>query len=260
MHKRIYVGFFLFITGCDFAPTLDKSILEAQRAIENQDFKKAASINDDILNKSFKRQIKRKVLYQQGEIYLIHLENPKQALFYFLEIYKDEVDPYWQVKSLERIADINFFHLKNYDDATKYYEILSEFKPPLKRFDYYKFQMARSMMEKKVYNKSFSLFKEISLDSKNQFQYEAIYQMGLINFYQKKWNEAIDSFKLFISNSSSKEMIVQAKFLIANSYETQEKLREAYNIYYSIIDSYPNMEVIKGRLKSLYDRRISRKR
>lgn len=254
----IFATFLLY--SCDFAPTLDKSILEAQKAIENQDFQKAANINDSILSKSFKREIKRKVLFQQGDIYLIYLNKPEKALEYFQQIYENESDPYWQVRSLEKIADINFYHLKKYNNAAKNYEILSEFKPSLNKHDYYKFQMAKALLENKDYKKSEILFNEIVKDNKNQYQYDAYFQMGLINFYNKKWNAAIDNFKIFISNSSSKEYVVQAKFLVANCYETQEKLREAYNIYYSIIDTYPNMEVIKSRLKSLFERRQNRKR
>ena len=56
------------------------------------------------------------------------------------------------------------------------------------------------------------------------------------------------------------DRIVKTKFLIANAYESAEKLKEAYNIYYSILGEYPNSEVIENRLKSLYERRVSRKR
>jgi tetratricopeptide (TPR) repeat protein len=261
MKKLHYLLTTVFIlSACDFAPTLDKSILEAQRALEKQDYSKAASINDAILNKSFKREIKRKVLYQQGDIYLIHLGQPEKALKYFHQIYNDEVDPYWQVKSLEKIADINFFQIKNYQEAATKYQILAEFKPPLNKHDYYKFQMAKALIESRNYVNAMILLNEISMDSRNQYQYDAFYQKGLINFYSKKWDDAIENFKIFIANSTTKELVVQAKFLIANCYETQEKLREAYNIYYSIIDSYPNMEVIKSRLKSLFERRQNRKR
>lgn len=263
-NKIIKPTFFLITLinfySCDFAPTLDKSILEAQRAIEKNDFKRATRINDEILNKAYKQEIKRKVLFQQGEIYLVHLNDETTALKYFMQLYNQETDPYWQVKVLEKIADINFYQLRNFEVSAKYYETLSDFKPALRRFDYYKFQLAKSHLNAGNYIESMKILKEISEDSKNQYQYDSFYQMGLINFYTKKWNAAIGNFKSYIANSNSKEMIVHSKFLIANCYETQERLREAYNIYYSILDTFPNIEVIRGRLKSLYERRQSRKR
>ena len=47
---------------------------------------------------------------------------------------------------------------------------------------------------------------------------------------------------------------------MANAYETMERLKEAYNIYYSIVGEYPNNEVIKARLNSIYERKVARKR
>ena len=47
---------------------------------------------------------------------------------------------------------------------------------------------------------------------------------------------------------------------MANSYESLENLKSAYNIYYSILGEYPNTEVIQNRLKGIYNRRIARKR
>ena len=91
--------------------------------------------------------------------------------------------------------------------------------------------MARSLIESRSYANAMILLNEISQDSKNQYQFDAFYQKGLIHFYSKKWENAIENFKVYIANSQSKELVIQAKFLIANCYETQEKLREAYNNY-----------------------------
>jgi len=47
---------------------------------------------------------------------------------------------------------------------------------------------------------------------------------------------------------------------MANAYEMLEKLKEAYNLYYSILGEYPNTKVIQNRLNSIYARKIARKR
>ena len=64
----------------------------------------------------------------------------------------------------------------------------------------------------------------------------------------------------YISLEKRRDNIVQTKFLMGNAYETMEELKKAYNIYYSILGEYPNNDVIKNRLNSLYKRRIARKR
>ncbi len=160
------------------------------------------------------------------------------------------------------MADVNFYQLKKYDQAAKHYEILSQFKPHLNKHDYYKFQMAKSLMENKNYPRAITLFNEIASDPKNKYQYEAYFQKGLINFYNKKWETAIEHFKVFIANSPSKDYVVQAKFLIANCYETQEKLREAALFGAEVIrvsGNYDQTKLIASQFaQRTHERRVGR--
>ena len=57
-----------------------------------------------------------------------------------------------------------------------------------------------------------------------------------------------------------KNKVIYAKFLLANTLESNEELKKAYNLYYSLLNEFPNTEVIKKRLSSIYNRRIARKR
>lgn len=82
----------------------------------------------------------------------------------------------------------------------------------------------------------------------------------MIYFLNLNWDLAIIAFKKYIKIEKRRDIIVQAKFILANIYETKEELKKAYNIYYSILGEYPNAQVIKNRLESIYNRRVARKR
>jgi hypothetical protein len=84
--------------------------------------------------------------------------------------------------------------------------------------------------------------------------------MGLIEFYNKNWDKAVEYWLEYLKRERRKDQIVKVKFLIANAHESNEKLKEAYNIYYSLLPAYPNPDVLRARLKSLYARRVARKR
>jgi len=261
MLKLLNIFFiFLIFSSCDFTSILQKDLLRAQLAVNAGEYTKASQIYNDILKKSFKRSIRRKILYQQGEIHLVYLQQPKKALDFFEKIFDGENDPYWQVVSLEKMGEINFSYLKNYEKSLNYYNILMNYSPSLERSDFYQFRLALNLKELKKYPESAIVFEKIAEDKKHLYYSKSFFQIGIINFYEKKWSNAIVQFKKFISVDTDIDEIIQAKFLIANSYETLEKIPEAYNIYYSLLDQYPNPEVIKGRLKSLYERRIVRKR
>ena len=54
--------------------------------------------------------------------------------------------------------------------------------------------------------------------------------------------------------------LVDALILMANAYETMENLKNAYNLYYSLLGEYPNTQVLQNRLSSIYERQVARKR
>lgn len=266
MKKNNYLLFlilFFFPTifwSCDYTPILQKDIYEAQTYMSKGEYRKASLVYDDVLKKTFKRSIKRKILLQQGNLNLIFLKDAKKAVEYYNQLYDGEQDPYWQVIALEKLADTNFHYLKDYYKAFQYYQILYHFTPSLEKFDYYQYQTAISLLNLSMYDDAAKYFLEISKNKNHQYNIIAIYYLGLISFYKKQWSNAIDQLKKFVALSTDHSMVVQAKFIIANSYETEEKYKEAYNIYFSLLDQYPNTDVVKSRLRSLYARRQDRKR
>ena len=118
-------------------------------------------------------------------------------------------------------------------------------------------------MSYKELNKSseaIKIFERIQQDKNHQYYVKTFFQLGMIFFEEKKWDKAISYWKEYIQIETRKDSIVRTKFLMANAYETMELLKKAYNIYYSILGEYPNTKVIKNRLESIYNRRVSRKR
>lgn len=109
----------LGLNSCDFTSGLNQDILTAQKYVDNQEFSKAVDFYERILTKNPSKIIKTKINYQLAEIYYLYLDEQVKALKYYQFIVENVDDPLWQVKSLEKIADINFSFSKNYDDARR---------------------------------------------------------------------------------------------------------------------------------------------
>ena len=169
-------------------------------------------------------------------------------------------EPHWQIKALEKLGAIYFNDLKDFKNSEISFNRLKDFYPPLKKNNYYTFQHALSIFKQKKYNESIHLFEKISRKSNDEYSTRSYHYIGLSNFYMKKYEKALNSWFEYLKREKRTDHIVQTKFLIANAYESSEKLKEAYNIYYSLLGKYPNAEVIKNRLNSLYERRVARKR
>lgn len=250
----------LGLSSCDFTSGLNQDILTAQKYVDQQDFSKAVELYERVLKKNPSKLIKTKINYQLAEIYYLYLDEQLKALKYYQFIVENVDDPLWQVKSLEKIADINFSFAKNFPEAIRAYRILMEVKPRLKNYDYYFLRVGESYFEMARYNKAREIFNQIISQPTHPYYVDAYNQMGLIEFYNKNWDKAVEYWLEYLKRERRKDQIIKVKFLIANAYESNEKLKEAYNIYYSLLPVYPNPDVLKARLKSLFARRVARKR
>jgi len=261
LFNNLFIIFFILgLSSCDFTSGLNQDILSAQKYVDQQDFAKAVGLYERVLKKNPSKVIKTKINYQLAEIYYLYLDEQVKALKYYQFIVDNVDDPLWQVKSLEKIADINFSFAKNFTEAIRAYQILMNVKPRLKNYDYYFLRVGESYFEMGKYTKAREIFNQIISQPTNPYYVEAYNQMGLIEFYNRNWDKAVEYWMEYLKRERRKDQIVKVKFLIANAYESNEKLKEAYNIYYSLLPSYPNPEVLRARLKSLFDRRVARKR
>jgi len=249
-----------FFTSCDFTPRLHKKILDAQQYIKLQKYSDAIAKYESILETNPPNDIKVKIYYQLGELYSINLSKNVIAISYFKKIKKISNEPLWLVKVEERIGEINYNFTKNYKESIKSYKLLSTFTPKLENLDFYQNRLALSYRKANYLNKAKKEFLKIQSNRKHKFFIKSFYYLGLIHFQERKWNKAIYLWNEYIKRETRQDSIVQTKFLMANAYETMEKLKMAYNIYYSILGEYPNTEVVQNRLNAIYKRRIARKR
>jgi tetratricopeptide (TPR) repeat protein len=260
MNKIQFLILLLILTGCGFSSGQYQDILKAQELLEEQEYEKATIIYKNILQRKPSKTIQIKISFQLGEIYSIYLGEYEDSIHYFQEIIKESNEPLWQVKALEKIGHINFENIRDYKSSKIAYNKLIKFVPKLEKSNFYTYRKALSHFYLKEYKLAIKLFKELAKDEKNKLGIESYYYIGLTNFYIQNWDLAIQNFKKYLSLETHKTKIIKTKFMIANSYESSEKLKEAYNIYYSLLGEYPNPAVIKNRLNSLYKRRVSRKR
>lgn len=252
--------FILGLSSCDFTPGLNRDILNAQEYVDNQDFAKAVELYERVLKKNPSKVIKTKINYQLADIYYLYLNEQVKALNYYQYIVDNEENPLFQVKAMEKIADINFTFSKNYTEAIRVYKILMNFKPRFKQYDYYFLRVGEAYFEMGKYDKAREIFTQILSQPANPYYVEAYNQLGLIEFYNKNWDKAVEYWMEYLKRERRRDQIINVKFLIANAYESNEKLKEAYNIYYSLLPVYPNPDVLRARLKSVYARRVARKR
>lgn len=264
LKNRLFSGAVILLTAlfvsCDFTPRLYQDILLAQEYVKEQKYTKAVTKYEEILGDNPTNEVKVKIYYQLGELYSIHLHQLEKAIKYYSMIKEIYPDPLWIVRTEERIADTYFSFGEQYQKSAESYEKLIRFVPRLKNYELYQYRLALSYFFNNQLDEAKKYLDIIGQNNAHAYFVKSYYYLGLINFQQKNWSRAIAYWNEYIQLEKRRDEIVKTKFLMANAYETMEKLKEAYNIYYSLLGEYPNTDVIQARLNSIYERKVARKR
>lgn len=251
--------FFISIS-CDFSSNINRDILQAQEYFHKQEYLKSVTSYENILKKDPPASIKAKIYFQLGELYSIHLGDYLKGVKYFLALKEETDDPSWMLKVEDRIGDINFTFLRDYNSAIRNYSKLIKFVPIPDKHDMYEFRLAKSYKETAKEKLAVESFQKIYENKKHEFYIESAFELGLIYYEMSRWEDALKYWAKYIEIEKRKDKIAWVKFLMANIYETREELEEAYELYYSILGEYPNTDVLKERLRSIYNRKIKRRR
>ena len=255
----IILAITLLQPACDFTSKIHKRILTAQRLLQDFKYEEAVKEYEKALERIPPSHLQNKILFQLGEIYNLYLNDSDKSVFYFEKIITSTPDIRWKVKAKEKLAAL-YFDKKNFKKAEKYYKQLCDFVPRLENQDFYQLEHGRSLLEQNNIENSEDVFNQIIREKNHRFNTLAYYYLGMAKFSAKKWKEAISYWREYLRRETKKNKIIETKFLLANTYETMEELQKAYDIYYSLLGEYPNSQVIKNRLQSVYKRRTERKR
>ena len=235
-----------------------KKIIRAQELISEKKYTEAVEEYKKVLEKNPPEVVK--IYYQIGELYSIYLSKYKESIEFYKKAVESAETPLWMVKSQEKMAEVNFSFVKDYKEAAKNYKKLVEFLPKLGKHDFYQYRLALSYLNSRQLSHGYEVLKAIQANEKHEYFMKSMYQMGMYYFLKKQWAKSIEHWENYIRKEKRRDQIVRARFLMANAYETMNDLKKSYDIYYSLLARYPNMEVVRNRLQSIYFRRNTQKR
>ena len=256
----------IFFSSCnpknpiDFSPRIYKQILKAQEYIKLGKYEKAISEYNHILDDLPPLDLRVKIFYQLGDLYSISMGDFEKGITFFNKVKKNTQDPIWLLKSQEKLGEIYFTFKKDFEESSQVYSELISFRPKLNNYQFYEYRYAQSLLKINESTKLKQVLNSIINNKSHEYFKEGYYLFGYSYFQNKEWSKAIGYFKEYLKYETRRDRVVNVKFLIGNCYETLERLKSAYNIYYSILGEYPNNAVIQDRLESVYQRRVSRKR
>ncbi len=262
--------------GKDISTTQEEQLAyqEAEVQFNNGNFPAAAKKFEDYLGKFPQGKHSLEALYYKSEIYFNQKDWAKAAPGY--EILSDRVPNKFGEKSLLNAARINFFDIKNYDKAEKYFAKLKEFATSQEnkleamrgllrsQFQLQKWSdatdnakellaqkgigtddkvlanlaIARGHQVNNQYSEAITAYRNVASLSKGAYGAEARYEIANCFFIQNRFSDAEKAaFEVINKAGSYEQWVTKAYILLGDVYFKQKDYFNAKATYQSVIEN-----------------------
>ncbi len=214
---------------------------EAEVQFNNGNFAAAAKKFEDYLVRFPDGKRALEALYYKSEIYLNQKELEKAVEGY--EKLADRVPHKFGEKSLLQAARINFFDLKNYEDAEKYFLKLKDHASGQETRMEAMRGLLRSQFQLKKWNEAVPNAKDL-LDQKGTGTDDKVLaNMVMGKYYQEnnQCDQAITSFRT-VASLSKAAYGAEARYQIAQCFFTQNRLPDAEKAAFEVINKSGSYE------------------
>jgi tetratricopeptide (TPR) repeat protein len=253
----ILIFLILLISSCDSGYSVNRELLKSQEEMISQNYTSVQARYVKILGMNPASSVQEKVYLQLADLNYLYLGDFNSAIKYYLKVLEISSTINWKIQAYEKIGEIYFNVLKDYQKAKEVYIILDSFVPKLQNSDFYEFQLSRCFFELQDIEKSFHFLEKISIDKNHIFNIQAQYYLGLLHFHLGAYQKAIQHWRYYLEKSPYGEKSIQTKIEMAVAFEEIKKNQESLEIYRSIVSEFSRPEIIKQRVKSLMIRKFN---
>jgi len=219
--------------------------------IEKQEFQRASSVYENILNSTTESKVKVRVFIQLAQIYAYHLNRVDDAVKLINNAILLANNPTRLIKLNEILGDIYFSNLRSFKKSAAIYNELIEIKPRLSNFYEYKYRFAESLFLSNSFHSSLNAFVSLEKEFPKKNLSKIKFRIALINYFLKNYQVAQKLFKEIIDGDFSYSYKVKSSFYLAGIYEETNQMELAFKYYNIIKYDYPNSRLIKQKIDSV---------
>ncbi len=258
LNKILSVGL-LALLACNANSPETKFIL-AEKLLEDKKYDASISEFQSIVDKSPHSDMGLSAQLKIAEIQHLYLGRAQEAISAYHEYLKRSRDENKKREVEKILADLQFQAFENYDEAiATYTKLVKNYKNEEEAEDLL-FRLGRAFFLKSQFTDAEKVFRYMKETFPNGKAYwKAELEVGNTLSAQGKWQEAIKVFDRVIEHAP-REQKALAGFGKASSYEEQDDLDKAYEIFASVRDDYPAPSVVDLKMQKIKRRKILRRR
>jgi len=214
---------------------------EAEVQFNNGNFPAAAKKFEDYLERFPQGKHSLEALFYKSEIYFNQKDWPKAATGY--EILSDRVPNKFGEKSLLNAARINFFDIKNYDKAEKYFAKLKEFATSQENKLEAMRGLLRSQFQLQKWSNATDNAKELLAQKGIGTDDKVLANLAIARGHQanSQYSEAITAYRN-VASLSKGAYGAEARYEIANCFFIQNRLSDAEKAAFEVINKAGSYE------------------
>ena len=229
--------------GKDISTTQEDELAyeEAEVQFNNGNFAAAAKKFEDYLSRFPEGKYSLEALYYKSEIYLNQKDWAKAVAGY--EALGDKAPHKFGEKSLLQAARINFFDLKSYEKAEKYYNRLKDFASTQEHKLEAMRGLLRSQYQLQKWNDAVTNAKELLSQKSAGTDDKVLANMAIAKSYQmsNQCELAITNYRTVVSLSKS-AYGAEARYEIANCFFSQNRFADAEKAAFEVINKAGSYE------------------
>jgi len=210
----------------------------AREVWRNEGYFEAAQLFLEIVNKYPRSDLADDALWEVATTHYLNLYDIPTAIEFFQKLTEEYPDSPMSPDAHKYLAEIFDKDLNEPSSAVLHWKSALEYDLPEEETNEIRLWMGDALFKKGEINEASEQYHLVRSEASKEEQVcQALLRTGIIFQVKKQFEESIEVFREIMENDSCNDLVLQAKFLLIESYEVEDRLDEAISVAEGITET-----------------------
>ena len=223
----------------------------AREVWRSQEYFEASQLFLDVARKYPRSRLADDALWEVATTYYLNLYDIPTAIEFFQKLTEDYPDSPRAPEAHKYLAEIFDKDLNEPSSAVQHWKAALEYDLPEYEVNQIRLSIGDSLFKQGEINASAEQYNLVRSEASGDEQVcQALLRTGIVFQVKKQYQESIEVFREIIENGACSDQFFQAKFMLIESYEAEDRLDEAI----AVAESISEVEVSGEKKSEILDR------
>lgn len=228
----------------------------AREVWREEEYFRAAQQFLELVRKHPRSRLADDALWEVATTHYLHLYDIPTAIRYFEQLIEEYPDSKMAPEAHKYLAEIFDKDLNEPASAVKHWEEALSYDIPSAEAAEIRLWMGDALFKQGKISRAEEQYQLVRSGAEEEEQVcQALLRIGIVFQVRKQYLESIEVFREVVENDSCRDVILQAKFLLIESYEAEDRLNEAISLAETISENDVPPERRKEILERLKEKR-----